>query len=191
MKIKINKFKVKSLNIDHLKDLAIDPSHWFDCGTCEYKLYAYISTFFNDTTILDVGTRTGGSALALSYNESNHVISYDLEEHGASNIKKDNVVWKIQDFRNDNTLDYSKISIIMIDVDPHDGVQESEMFKFLEEMGWKGILILDDITNIWPSIEKLWNDFDYPKLDVTEVGHFSGTGIVSFGGVHELSWEIE
>ena len=59
---------------------------------------------------------------ALSYNDKNKVISYDLVEKGASSgISKDNVEFKIQDFREDDTLDYDNISIIMIDVDPHDG----------------------------------------------------------------------
>ena len=71
--------------------------------------------------------------LALSYNDKNKVISYDLAEQGASSgIKKDNVEFKIQDFREDDTLDYDNISIIMIDVDPHDGTAEEEMFEYLE-----------------------------------------------------------
>jgi hypothetical protein len=187
MKISIDKFQVKKTNVEHLKKLAIDPAHWYGSGVCEYQLYAYLSTFFNNSIILDVGTRTGGSALALSYNDSNKIISYDLQEQGASNIKKDNIIWKIQDFRDDETLDYDKISIIMIDVDPHDGIQEREMFDFLREKKWKGILLLDDICD-WPDIKKLWEEFEDTKLDVTEIGHFSGTGIVSFGSKYNLCW---
>ena len=118
-------------------------------GQSEYRLYGYLSTFFNQSYILDVGTRNGGSALALSYNETNKVISYDLVEQGASQIEKDNITFKIQDFREDETLEWDKISIIMIDVDPHDGVQEVEMMEFLEEKGWKGILLLDDIGPVY------------------------------------------
>ena len=188
MKLPIKKSEVRNINIEYLKNISIDSAHWYDAGVCEYKLYAYISTFFNNSIILDVGTRTGGSALALSYNDNNQVISYDLIDHGCSNIKKNNIIWKTQDFRDDDTLDYNKISIIMIDVDPHDGIQELEMFNFLKEKNWKGILLLDDIGPDWPFIQKLWNDFDDTKLDVTEIGHFSGTGIVSFGSEHKLYW---
>ena len=144
---------------------------------------------FNNTTILDVGTRTGGSALALSYNEKNNVISYDLVEQGASSgIKKDNVEFKIQDFREDDTLDYDNISIIMIDVDPHDGTAEEEMFEYLEEKGWKGLVLLDDIGPQWPEIEDFWNRITYPKINVTEVGHMSGTGLVNFDEKHSIDW---
>ena len=151
--IGIDKDVVRNLDISHLYNLALNQCDWHEAGQCEYRLYAHLSTFFNNTTILDVGSRTGGSALALSYNEKNHVISYDLQEQGASNIKKDNITWKIQDFRNDDTLDYDRISIIMIDVDPHDGVQEEEMFLFLEEKEWQGLVLLDDIGPQWPEIE--------------------------------------
>ena len=68
-----------------------------------------------------------------------------LSRGHSSGIKKDNVEFKIQDFREDDTLDYDNISIIMIDVDPHDGTAEEEMFEYLEEKGWKGLVLLDDI----------------------------------------------
>ena len=186
--IGIDKDVVRNLDISHLYNLALNQCDWHEAGQCEYRLYAHLSTFFNNTTILDVGSRTGGSALALSYNEKNHVISYDLQEQGASNIKKDNITWKIQDFRNDDTLDYDRISIIMIDVDPHDGVQEEEMFLFLEEKEWQGLVLLDDIGPQWPEIEDFWNRITFPKLDVSDVGHMSGTGAVSFDSKHALSW---
>ena len=186
--IGIDKDVVRNLDISHLYNLALNQCDWHEAGQCEYRLYAHLSTFFNNTTILDVGSRTGGSALALSYNEKNHVISYDLQEQGASNIKKDNITWKIQDFRNDETLDYDRISIIMIDVDPHDGVQEEEMFLFLEEKEWQGLVLLDDIGPQWPEIEDFWNRITFPKLDVSDVGHMSGTGAVSFDSKHTLSW---
>ena len=186
--IGIDKDVVRNLDISHLYNLALNQCDWHEAGQCEYRLYAHLSTFFNNTTILDVGSRTGGSALALSYNEKNHVISYDLQEQGASNIKKDNITWKIQDFRNDDTLDYDRISIIMIDVDPHDGIQEEEMFLFLEEKEWQGLVLLDDIGPQWPEIEDFWNRITFPKLDVSDVGHMSGTGAVSFDSKHVLSW---
>ena len=128
-------------------------------------MYAWLSKQFNNTTILDVGTRTGGSALALSYNDKNKVISYDLVEQGASSgIKKDNVEFKIQDFREDDTLDYDNISIIMIDVDPHDGTAEEEMFEYLEEKGWKGLVLLDDIDHNGQRLKTFGIELHFLKL---------------------------
>jgi hypothetical protein len=187
MNIKISKKNVKELDIDHLKDMALNPNDWLHAGQCEYKLYAYLSTFFNNTNILDIGTRTGGSALALSYNSNNQVISYDLSEQGASSIKKENITWKIQNFMDDETLDWDNISIIMIDVDPHDGVQERVMMDWLREKEWKGILIHDDIGELWPETQKMWNEIPEEKFDVTQIAHFAGTGLANFGNAHKIS----
>ena len=187
--IKLDKDAIKSLDISHLAEQSLNKNDWLTAGQSEYRLYAWLSTQFNNNTILDVGTRTGGSALALSYNETNKVISYDLVEQCASSgISKSNVEFKIQDFRNDDTLDFDNVSIIMIDVDPHDGSAEEEMFEFLEEKGWKGIVLLDDIGPQWPEIEDFWNRITFPKINVTEVGHMSGTGLVNFDEKHTVSW---
>jgi len=187
MKIKINKEQVKNLDISHLRELAINKNDWLPAGQSEYRLYSYLSTFFNDSIILDIGTRTGGSALALSYNSSNQVISYDLVEQGASSIQKDNITWKIMNFMEDETLDWDNISIVMIDVDPHDGVQERVMMNWLRQKEWKGILIHDDIGPSWPDIQLMWEEIPEQKFDVTEIAHMSGTGIVNFGNTHKIS----
>ena len=187
--IKLDKAAIKALDISHLAEQSLNKNDWLTAGQSEYRLYAWLSTQFNNTTILDVGTRTGGSALALSYNETNKVMSYDLQEQGASSgISKSNVQFNIKDFREDDTLDFDNISIIMLDVDPHDGVQEEEMFEWLEEKEWKGLVLLDDIGPQWPEIEDFWNRITYPKLNVTEVGHMSGTGLVNFDEKHTISW---
>ena len=187
--IKLDKDAIRTLDVSHLAEQSLNSNDWLTAGQSEYRLYAWLSTKFNNTTILDVGTRTGGSALALSYNDKNKVISYDLVEQGASSgIKKDNITFKVQDFREDDTLDYDNISIIMIDIDPHDGTAEEEMFEYLEEKGWKGLVLLDDIGPQWPEIEDFWNRITFPKINVTEVGHMSGTGLVNFDEKHSVSW---
>ena len=84
----ISKKEVINLDITHLRAMSRNSNDWQEPGISEYQLYAYLSTKFNDSIILDIGTRYGGSALALSFNESNHVRSYDIEEQGASYIQK-------------------------------------------------------------------------------------------------------
>lgn len=185
-KIEINKEDVKQLDISHLRDISLNANDWLPAGQSEYRLYAYLSTFFNKTTILDIGTRTGGSALALSYNPNNEVISYDLVEQGASAIEKENITWKIMDFMEDEELDWDNISIVMIDVDPHDGSQERVMMDWLRDKGWKGLLLHDDIGPGWPDIQLMWDEIPEEKFDVTEIAHMSGTGLVNFGDAHEI-----
>ena len=76
--IKLDKDEIKSLDVSHLAKQSLNANDWLTAGQSEYRLYAWLSKQFNNTTILDVGTRTGGSALALSYNEKNNVISLSL-----------------------------------------------------------------------------------------------------------------
>jgi len=193
MKIIIDKKAVGEHEIvsllDYLGDWYLDKDIFTDqqAGTSEYRLYAYLSDWFDDTTILDIGTRTGGSGLALSWNPNNSVISFDLVRWPShDNLEKHNLDLRIGNFMEDETIDYSNVSIIMIDVDPHDGVQEPPMLEFLREKNWSGLLLLDDIGSIWPAIEAMWNEIPEPKFDLTDIGHFSGTGLVVFGDKYEV-----
>lgn len=88
----------------------------------------------------------------------------------------------------DRTIDYSQVSIIMIDVDPHDGVQEPPMIEFLEKINWSGLLIFDDTkTDTFPDLKKYWDSLNYEKYDLTDVGHHSGTGLINFGNKHTIT----
>jgi hypothetical protein len=187
MKIEIIKDNVINFDVEHLIQLAISKEDWQVAGRSEFRLYSYLSTFFNDITILDIGTRYGGSALALSYNPNNKVISYDLIEQGASQIKKDNITWKIKNFMEDDEIDWDKVKIVMIDVDPHDGVQERIMMDWLRKKQWKGILLHDDIGPDWPLTEAMWNEIQEEKFNVTDMAHYTGTGLVNFGDAYEIS----
>jgi predicted O-methyltransferase YrrM len=188
--IKIEKDKVKSMDLTELEKYSIvDGPDFSEAGIEAYKFYAYLSTLVNNTKIVEIGTRYGKSALALSFNSSNKIISFDILEQGASQIKKDNISFVIGDFTQAEG-DWSKVDIIMIDVDPHDGIKEREFISFLYSVGWEGILILDDILPNWPVIvsganpvemNNWWNSISEEKYDVSDIGHFSGTGIVNIG----------
>jgi predicted O-methyltransferase YrrM len=193
----INKNKISKIKLsDLLYELPHNKNEFIEMGGEPYSFYAYVSTLINNKVILDVGTRMGLSALAFSFNSLNKVVSYDLVEQGASNIKKDNIEFKIMDFRNDESLNYKNVDIIMIDVDPHDGIQEREMLSFLKNKKWSGMLILDDILNNWPVVipgadpqemNNWWNSIEEEKYDVSDVAHYSGTGIVNLGNKFKIT----
>jgi tRNA1(Val) A37 N6-methylase TrmN6 len=48
-------------------------------GENHYHLLANISNQINNSTIIDLGTYRGSSALALSYNKTNKVHTFDIE----------------------------------------------------------------------------------------------------------------
>ncbi len=172
---------------------VIDDSYYKSPGNVPYRLYAYMSSTFNDGIILDIGTLFGSSAIASSYNLNNKVISYDVNDHisrvGASIPKRENLTFKIMNFMEDDSIEWGKVKMIIIDTD-HTGTQETEFINFLIEKDWSGILLLDDI-HINEQMEEFWNCFDDDiKIDLTEIGHgvhcpsspygTCGTGFVEF-----------
>ena len=193
-KLVINKQEVTDFDRVHLYSTAAyegnsEFHHFLDpAGTSEYNLYAYLSHKFDNTTILDIGTRHGNSAIAFSSNPSNKVITFDVVQwESYEGVKKDNIDLRLGDFMQDATIDYNNVSIIMIDVDPHDGLQEPPMLDFLRRKQWKGILLLDDISQtLWPAIYSMWITIPEEKFDVTDIAHFSGTGLVNFGGKFDI-----
>ena len=159
----------------------------FKSGTNEYRLYSYLTTFFDNTTILDIGTFTGRSAIALSYNESNRVISYDMEDHVKNPdhkiYTKSNVQFRVKDALEDLTEDLVRnVKIVMIDID-HYGETERVIINRLKEVGFKGIILLDDITKhpdptINRCMNRLWDSIEDTCYDMTDYGHCTGTGVV-------------
>jgi len=146
-------------------------------GIEHYRLLANISTYFNNKTLLDIGTFKGGSALALSYNKSNNVISIDIINNLESEINRDNIEFKLL-----NILDYPEIikesSLIVLDT-AHDGTFEEELYNYLLSSNWNGIIIADDIYLNKP-MRKWWKTIDKKyKYDLTKYGHHSGTGLIN------------
>ena len=156
-------------------------------GNQEYRLYSYLSTFFHNTTILDIGTMNGRSAIALSYNESNRVISYDITDHiqdpGHKVYTKSNIEFKLKNVLDDLTEEFVKdVKIVMIDIDHYEN-EETKIINRLKDLNFSGIILLDDITN-HPNQEMnrcmriLWDSIRDEKYDFTRYGHWSGTGVV-------------
>lgn len=132
--------------------------------------------------VVDVGTLYGSSALALSTNPEVTVWTYDIMDHvpwHAGVRKRRNI-----DFRLKNGIDavpdfVNETDLIVLDVDPHDGKQERAFFEALETEGYKGVVVCDDI-HLNEAMETWWNGVTQRKEDKTDVGHWSGTGVVYF-----------
>lgn len=172
--------KIKSMNLLELSCYITDKDAkgYFleEPGVEHYKLLAYLSTLFSGVIISDIGTFRGASALALSYNKQNKVVSYDIKNKRRLNGKPENVEFVV--YREGFSKDIFYSALIFLDT-LHDGVLEREIVSFLKQHKWRGILILDDIHK-FPPLNELWNEIDAPKEDITSIGHHSGTGIVYF-----------
>ena len=102
MKYSINKDDLIKINYDLFKTLLGDHHEFYSSpGKEHYKLLSYFSTLFNNSNIIDIGTHEGHSALALSYNRSNKIHTFDIVDKGALPVKNvDNI-----HFSTDNLFD--------------------------------------------------------------------------------------
>jgi predicted O-methyltransferase YrrM len=178
----LDTFQLK--NHEYLTDKSFYDLH---SGQQEYRLYSYLTTFFNNTTILDIGTFTGRSAVALSHNETNKVISYDIVDHIKNHshkiYSKENITFHIKNVIDDLNEEMIKsVKIIMIDIDHYETV-ETYILQRLRDIKFSGLILIDDITkhpehDINICMNRLWNNIKETKYDFTPYGHWSGTGVV-------------
>lgn len=184
MKIQLQKQIIDSISLNDLDQLYNSRNTVYPLGERYHKLYAYISTLYNNVFIADLGTRTGNTALSLSYNEKNIVDSYDIDTN-CINAAKEHINRANLSFFAENILCTPKIfryDIISLDIDPHSGQEEEKLIQYLVDNDWKGIMIMDGIGPMWEGLHKMWTNIKLPKWDVTQYGHESGTGIVDFTG---------
>ena len=154
-----------------------------------YKLLSYFSNLIENETILDLGTRDGLSALVLSKNKKNKVITYDLlsKPKELELFEKDlpNLIFKQLNIFDEKIEVIKNSKIIFLDLDPHDGIQEKKFLDLLIEIDYKGIVICDDIE--WfPQMNEWWNNIKQTKYNLTKYGHGSGTGVIDFSKNLEL-----
>lgn len=146
-------------------------------GREHYKLLGHLSSLFDGVTVFDVGTDAGCSALALSHNSNNHIVSYDIVNRRRSDIRLPNI-----EFRIGNVLEHGAelVTAPLVSLDTaHEGPFEHEFYRFLSASPFKGLLVLDDIYLNEP-MKAFWDSITHQKFDVTNFGHWSGTGLVIF-----------
>jgi hypothetical protein len=141
-----------------------------------YTLLSTVSKEYNNTILYDIGSYKGLSAIALSSNQTNLVISYDIEYLIVVD-RPNNVEFRIGNFYNDKEL--LRSPLIMFDIDPHDGLQEKEFVRYLTSNNYKGAVIFDDI-HLKDGMKNFWRYVTQQKQDYTNLGNLSGTGVLHF-----------
>jgi hypothetical protein len=176
------KQKISEINLTEIAVSCTNPYKIFlqcDAGVEHHKLIAYMSQFFPGQCIFDIGTHLGASALAMSYGGTN-VVSYDISNILSVTNPPSNIEFRIGDFRQDPRV--LKSPFILIDVDPHDGVQEQAFHEFFLKNNYKGIVLWDDI-HLNEGMRAWWASIDVTKCikaDLTSVGHSTGTGLIVY-----------
>ena len=167
-----------------------------------YVILAHLSTYFNDSILIDLGTHKGESAAALSYNKSNIVYTYDIEHRAEAAqrvVEEKNIRYILGDCINDDWSGMAMLEgvqpksdkeiflsskLIFLDVDPHDGIKENKVLNFLINNNWKGIMVCDDIgmgleaekENSHPQMREWWSSVELPKYNISANHYASGTG---------------
>ena len=168
--------ELDNLDTSYANKYSVEDCFHVNSGREHYRLLMYISHIFKDALIFDVGTLECRSAIALSFNNSTRVRSFDIRQVLPENVKKDNIEYILGDCTLDK--DYEKVPFIFLDV-AHDGTFEEIFYKHLKNINWKGILLLDDI-HLNSEMKNFWTNITEEKHDITFKGHWSGTGVVLF-----------
>ena len=164
--------------------------HWNEfnepAGNEHYKLLSYLGSLYEGRDIFDIGTHRGASALALSNGHStNHIYSFDLE-HKYTLPVVENVSYHTDDLMSDagKALWREKLlgsAFIFLDIDPHEGTREYEFYLWLKAQNYQGFVVCDDIWYFKEMRDNFWYKIPVEdKLDITDLGHWSGTGILRF-----------
>ena len=151
-------------------------------GYEHYRLLSQLSWQFPpNTTLIDIGTSCGYSAVALSHNPDVNVISYNIQDDIGTQVcsakHKSNIELRIKNCIDDIDL-LMKAPLIMLDT-AHTGDFEVYVINTLIENNYKGLVLCDDIY-LNKEMLAFWNWVPLKKIDVSEFGHWSGTGIIVF-----------
>ena len=159
MNLDFSKETIINLTRDYLKDnlkIAYFDDIQKQPGEEHYYLLAALSMQMKGKKIIEIGTHTGRSALTLNYgnsklNNNNTIFTYDIANILLPNIfDNTNIQFKL-----DNLLDISirennkehilSADLIFIDIDPHEGILEYDMYIWLKNNNYKGLILFDDI----------------------------------------------
>ena len=188
------------MDISHSHILATSPHEYFQ--NRYFVILSHLSTYYNDSVLIDLGTLRGESAAALAYNKSNIVYTYDIEHRAeaAQRVEEEkNIRYIIGDCIDDDWSGMAMLEgvqpksdkeiflsseLIFLDVDPHDGIKEDKVLNFLINNNWTGVMVCDDIgmgleegkQNEHPAMRDWWQSIDLPKYNISANPYASGTG---------------
>lgn len=185
---------VRSIDLQWLAER--DPSAFANVWPGEhYKLLAALVGLLRPSTVVEIGTATGASALAMksALVKDAKLVTFDVVPWHAvpSAVLRDS---DFADGRLEQRCDdlstpggwqanadlLRSAEFIFLDA-LHDGIQERNFLRGFDEVGLAAgpIVMLDDIR-LWRMLS-FWQDIQRPKLDLTSFGHWSGTGLVDYG----------
>lgn len=183
--------EIKSLRLEILQHRffhQVEKGEYLHSPFSHYKLLAYLSTKFNNVKLYDIGTRHGSSAVALSYNPTNTVYTFDVKDYLPYGYQLPGIFRIIENpIQNDYIPSLISASLIFVDIDPHAGIEELQLYTYLIDNKYKGILIFHDVCNpIYPNLNKTWKELIYPRHQSIHESKNFDVGIVDFNNQMEF-----
>lgn len=185
---KLSSHEINSIQFPSLPQIEYDKTQFpGSAGKEHYKFLAWLSYQFSETHFIEIGTHTGLSAFCLASNPKNTVYTFDVSNKVEHNMR----IYPNIKFEQANLLDETdrlkweeKIltaPLIFFDISPHNGTDEYTFYEYLKEKKYSGLVVFDDIWYYKEMRDNFWYKIPSScKRDITEFGHWAGTGLVSF-----------
>jgi predicted O-methyltransferase YrrM len=160
-----------------------------------YRLLSGLVRALRPSLVVEVGTFTGSGSLALvdgtrANDNGAKVVTYDIFPWGdipgtlltAEDFGSDELEQRIGDLGQDAYFSDQRTTLLsaeLIFVDgPKDGRFEPIFFSRLFDLlaGSRHVVAADDIHFL--NMVQTWNGLKVDKLDITSLGHWSGTGLM-------------
>jgi predicted O-methyltransferase YrrM len=185
----------EGIQLERLDERVPDPPYWHRVWPGEhYRLLAGLVEALTPRVVVEIGTATGLSALALldRLDGAGKLVTFDLvpwrEYPGTvlrdSDFADGRLLQELDDLSAAAGADKHRellheADLIFIDA-AKDGAQEQAFLDRFEGMAFRGapVVVFDDIRQ-WKML-RIWREVTRPKLDVTSFGHWSGTGLVDY-----------
>jgi predicted O-methyltransferase YrrM len=189
--------KARATRFQTFAGRASQEARWFETWPGEhYKLLAGLVGALGAKRIVEVGTFTGMSALAMleALPADGQLTTFDLKPWREiantwlteGDFASGRLAQEIADISAPGAIAryrelFEAADFLFFD-GPKDGVTEPKFLAALAslELPRNPVVMFDDIRVL--NMVALWRAIDRPKLDLTSFGHWSGTGLVDWNG---------
>ena len=185
----------REISLEDLSARMKSPPYYPDIWPGEhYKLLAGLALSLKPKVVIEIGTGSGLSALAIKkyLSPGSKVATFDpidWKSYPGSCLREEDfrdggLVQHLDDLSNPAVIpEYRQLlteaTMILIDAEK-DGVMEQRFLDNFKSISFHtNPLILFDDIRLWNML-KIWRNIVLPKLDLTSFGHWSGTGIIEW-----------
>ena len=159
-----------------------------------YRLLAGLVLTLRPTTIIEIGTATGLSALAMKkyLPQNGKIVTVDILSWKSfpdtclleGDFEDGRLVQETDDVSDPVLVQKNRELLVnaeMIFLDAaKDAIMEERFISNCRSVPFtKNPLLVFDDTRVWKML-RIWRNISMPKLDLTSFGHWSGTGLVQW-----------